>query len=152
MYEQIGKCHQSFRYDFAVNCSAVIWVSWKIIKGIALNHRKQEKVTNKVVQENLWRDKYHAHSTSAFKTQSNNKWLFIFGKNCILGSDYMVGNFSLGWNFNSLNRDEISSHMLSDKNLKRKLRLYTKISSRSWKTELKLPHGLNEPSWDFHFM
>ena len=61
-----------------------------------MNHRKQEKVTNKVVQENLRRDKYHAHSTGAFRTHSNNKRLFIFGESCILGSDYMVGNFSPG--------------------------------------------------------
>ena len=51
----------------------------------------------------------------------------FFGKSSILGADYMVDNFSQGWNFKSLNRDdEISSHMLSENNVKTELRLYAK--------------------------
>ena len=43
--------------------------------------------------------------------------MVIFAKSSILGADYMVDNFSQGWNFKSLNRDdEISSRMLSDNN------------------------------------
>ena len=43
--EQIGRCHQSFQYDFVANCSAGVWVLWKIRKvekEKALNHHKQE--------------------------------------------------------------------------------------------------------------
>ena len=44
-YIRTGRCHQSFQYDFGANCSADIWVSWKIRKfekEKALNQHKQE--------------------------------------------------------------------------------------------------------------
>ena len=43
----------------------------KAEKDKALNLYKQEKVTNKALQENLQKNNYHAHSTGAFRTQSN---------------------------------------------------------------------------------
>ena len=40
-----------------------------------------------------------------------------FTKSSILGADYMMDNFSQGWNFKLLNRDdEISSRMLNGSN------------------------------------
>ena len=41
----------------------------------------------------------------------------------------MMGIFNPGWNFKSLNRDETSSRILSDKTVKEELRLYAKKSS-----------------------
>ena len=66
----------------------------------------------------------------------------------------MVDNLIGGWNFKSLNRDDdISSHMLSDNNVKTELRLYaknfitvnrTEISPRFEQTELKFSFHVNK--------
>ena len=54
MYEQTRWCHESLQHDFIANRSAVVWVSWKIVKGekdkAFYHHWKQEKVTNNVLQ------------------------------------------------------------------------------------------------------
>ena len=45
MQRQTGRCHQFFQCDFFANCSADVWVSWKIRKvrkEKALIHHKQE--------------------------------------------------------------------------------------------------------------
>ena len=73
--------------------------------------------------------------------------MVIFAK--ILGADYMIENFNACWNFNSLNRDEISSRILSGSSVIIEW-LYAKDLSR-W-TELQFHHGLNKPSWNFHSM
>ena len=43
--KQIGRCHQSFQYDFAANCSAGVRVSWKIgkVEKDEQENKKQEK-------------------------------------------------------------------------------------------------------------
>ena len=71
------------------------------------------------------------------------KWLTVFKSSSVLEADY-VKIFSPSWNFNSFNRDEISSRMLSDNNVKVKLRLYAKISTQLEQTELKFSFHVNE--------
>ena len=73
MWEQIGRGHQSFQYDFVENCSAGAWVSCKIGKDLkekALNHHKQESNKKGCVGKFTERDNYHAHSIGTFRTQS----------------------------------------------------------------------------------
>ena len=59
-------------------------------------------------------------------------------------------NLSLGWTFNSLNRDEISSRMLSDKNVKKGYDYMQKFhhgksrSPRFEQTDLKFSFYVNE--------
>ena len=72
-------------------------------------------------------------------------WVNIF---CIeLGADYME-IFSPGWNFNSLNRLEISSRLKSKLLFKMALQLHVKISTRY--TELKFQLSLANPRWNFN--
>ena len=94
--------------------------SWKIKN---LNHHKEES------NKNGWVEKFTERSLSRTQhghiqnTVKHLRWsllrtrLNIFAKSSILGADYMVDNFSQGWNFKLLNRDDgISSRMLSDNN------------------------------------
>ena len=56
--------------------------------------------------------------------------------------------FKPGWNFNSLNRVEISSWLNSKLFFKMTLQLHEKISTRS--TELKFQLYLAKPRWNFN--
>ena len=59
---QIGRCHQSSRYDFVANFSADVWVSRKIEKekDEAVNHYwEQEKVANKIV---VWQPEWCSYT------------------------------------------------------------------------------------------
>ena len=75
-----------------------------------------------------------------------------FAKSSILGADYMVNNFSQGWNFKSLNRDdEISSCVLGDNNKRIVIigknfimLIGAEISARFEQTELKFSLHINE--------
>ena len=56
--------------------------------------------------------------------------------------------FNPGWNFNSLNRAEISSRLNSKLLFKMTLQSPVKIST--WCTELKFQLGLAKPKWNFN--
>ena len=83
--KQTGRCHKSFQQDFVANSSTGL--SWKIGKKtkfkfktkLYITKKKQEKVTNKVVQENLQRENYHTHSTGVHRAriQTSKMELFI---------------------------------------------------------------------------
>ena len=65
----------------------------------------------------------------------------------LLGADYMeISN--PGWNFDSLNRVEISSQLNSKLLFQMTLQLHVKISTRY--TELKFQLGLAKPRWNFN--
>ena len=122
----------------------------------------KNKVTKTVEWKNLQRDNYHTHTHTA-QTHSEpvkhlrwsllQTWLNISAKSSILGSDYLVDNFSQSWNFKSLNHDdEISSCMLSDSNNRFTIIVKTfitldraEISARFEQTELKFHYM--ELSW-----
>ena len=108
----------------------ISWKIGKVEKEKAFNHHKQESNKTGCVGKIFT---YHRHIQNPVKHlrwSILQTWLIIFGKSSILGADYTVENFSLGWNFNLLNRDEISSHMISENNVNIGLRLYVKNSSR----------------------
>ena len=68
----------------------------------------------------------------------NSCWIYNFKLFCkqydilqvIRGTNYNYGDFSLGWYFNLLNRDEIWSCTINESNIKKELRLYAKIYTR----------------------
>ena len=71
----------------------------------------------------------HSEHSQTSKMEPFAKMIYHFHKNSVLGTAN-IEILSPGWNFNSLNRDEISSCMVSDSNVKIELRLYSKTWSR----------------------
>ena len=79
--------------------------------------KQQKRLSGKIYREIIITHTAWAHSVKHLRWSLLRTWLNIFVKSSILGADYMVDNFSQGWNFKLLNRDDgISSRMLSDNN------------------------------------
>ena len=99
-----------------------------------------------------------------------NQWFWQFQQtlffHCTLSASFFLSAFNLkqnayvplradysqifnpGWNFNSLNRVEISSRINSKLFFKMALQLHVKIST--WYTKLKFQLDLTNPRWNFN--
>ena len=91
-----------------------------------------------------WSLRRHKTVTSQWKSLEDTVNLILYFRS-ILAADYM-DIFNPGWNFNSLNRVEISPRLNIKLLLKMTLQLHVKISTRY--TELKFQLGI--PSWNFN--
>ena len=154
-----------FPIRFCCQCAGA-WVSWKIgkvEKGKGLNHRKQDCNKKGCVGKFTEIQLSHAQHRHIQNPVKHLRWsllrtlLIIFAKSSNFGAVYIVENFSRGWNFNSLNRDEISSrisfHFIKRQQCKNRITIicenfitvnWAKISSRFEQAELKLSFHVNE--------
>ena len=134
MSEQVGRCHQYFQHDFVANVQ-VYQFHGKVEKEKALNHHKQEndkkgcvgKFTEIIITHTA---QAHSELSQKSKMEPFANITDYFRKKLLLRGGSSVREFQAGLKFNSLNRDEISSYMSSNNNVKIELRLYVKISSR----------------------